>query len=46
MRSVLIKLDPEDHEVLEGMAKARLTSKAALIRLIIKKYLIAEQEKK
>jgi hypothetical protein len=45
VKTVAVKLDFDDDETLESMAKARLTSKAALIRLIIKKYLI-EQEKK
>jgi hypothetical protein len=45
MKSVTVKLDENDHNELELMAKLRLTTKASLIRLIIKKYLIAEQQK-
>ena len=45
MKTITLKLDFDDDETLERMACARLTSKAALIRLIIKKYLI-EQGKK
>lgn len=45
MKSVTVKLDENDNNELELMAKLRLTTKASLIRLIIKKYLIAEQQK-
>jgi hypothetical protein len=45
MKSVTVKLDENDNNELELMAKLRLTTKASLIRLIIKKYLITEQQK-
>lgn len=45
MKTLAVKLDENDYNELELMAKLRLTNKASLVRLIIKKYLIAEQSK-
>jgi len=45
MKTITVKLDENDYNELELIARLRLTNKASLVRLIIKKYLIAEQAK-
>jgi metal-responsive CopG/Arc/MetJ family transcriptional regulator len=45
MKNISVKFDENDYRELEMMAKLRYTTKAQLIRLIVKKYLIAEQKK-
>jgi hypothetical protein len=44
MKTVTAKLNYDEDEELDKLAKARYTSKAALIRLLIIKFLIEERK--